>query len=235
MPFTFTHPAAILPLFKWTRRPDLLLPLAIGAMMPDFGYYFAPLEFFKENAHTLIKSFTFCIPVGLLVLATVLFLQTGLMVILPNNKSRSFFYDHLPQNFNFKFVGLAIAAIVFGAWTHIVWDAFTHKNGFLVNMIPFLNVEVISGVQVFRILQHVSTLVGAFFLYRFYRQYPVKAGSNDKRSLIIITVMNVLSLLFALKIKPFQWFFFITGFFKMFILMTISVSAVIAYRRRELL
>lgn len=234
MPFTPTHPAAILPIFKWAKRRDLLLPLAIGSMMPDFGYYFAPFEFFNENAHTLIKSFTFCVPVGLFVLAVVLFLKTGLIAILPNNKSRTFFYDHLPQNLTYKFVGLACAAIILGAWTHIIWDAFTHKNGFLVNLIPFLNVEVFTGVQVFRILQHASTLMGAFFLFQFYRQYPVEVGTYNKRSLIIITFMNVISLAFAMKINPFQWFFFITAFFKMFILMTISVAAVIAYRRKEL-
>lgn len=234
MPFTFTHPAAILPIFKRTRRRDLFLPLAIGSMMPDLGYYFTPFEFFNENAHTIVKSFTFCLPFGFMVLAVVLFLKTGLISILPNNKSRTFLYDHLPQNLTFKFLGLASAAIVLGTWTHIIWDGFTHNNGFLVNMIPFLRFEVFPQVQVFRILQHVSTIIGAFFLFRFYRQYPVERGAYDKRSLVLISVMNFLSLAFALKIQPFQWFFFITGFFKMFILMTISVSAVIAYRRREL-
>lgn len=234
MPFTFTHPAAILPIFKWAKRRDLLLPLAIGSMMPDFGYYFTPFDFLKENAHTLIKSFTFCLPVGLLVLAVILFLKSGLISLLPNTKTRTFFYDHFPQNLNLKFIGLALAAIILGAWTHILWDAFTHRNGFLVNMIPFLNFEIFPQVQVFRILQHLSTIAGAFFLFRFYRQYPVETGAYDKRALIFITVANIFSLLFALKIKPFQWFIFITSFFKMFILMTISTAMVIAYRRKEL-
>lgn len=234
MPFTFTHPAAILPIYKWARRKDLLLPLAIGAMMPDFGYYFTPFDFFNENAHTFVKSFTFCLPVGLLCLAVVIFLKSGLLALLPNNKMRSFFYDHLPQNLTVKFVGLAAVAIIVGSWTHILWDSFTHKNGFLVGMIPFLSTEVFPHVQLFRILQHLSTLVGAYFLFRFYYQFPVDRGSYDRRALIFIIVANFFSLAFAFKVTPFQWFYFITSFFKMFILMTISVAAVISYRKKEL-
>ena len=234
MPFTFTHPAAVLPIFKWGRRKDLLLPLAIGSMMPDFGYYFQPFQFFNENAHTITKSISFCLPMGLLCLAVILFLQSGLISLLPNNKTRTFFYDHLPTNLSVKFVVLASLAIILGSWTHILWDGFTHKNGFLLSLLPFLNIELFPGIEVFRILQHVSTLVGAFFLYRFYRQYPVETGDYDRRSLIFIIIANALSLAFAFKVKPFQWFYFVTAFFKMFILMTISVSAVIAYRRKEL-
>ncbi len=234
MPFTFTHPAAILPVYKRSKRKDLLLPLAIGSMMPDFGYYFQPFEFFNENAHTITKSFSFCLPMGLLCLAVILFLQSGLISLLPNNKTRTFFYDHLPSNLSVKFVALASIAIIAGSWTHILWDGFTHKNGFLLPLIPFLKIELFPGLEVFRILQHVSTLVGAFFLYRFYRHYPVEIGAYNRRSWTFIIIANFLSLAFALKVKPFQWFYFVTAFIKMFILMTISVAAVIAYRRKEL-
>lgn len=231
MPFTFTHPAATLPLFKWSRRKDLLLPLAIGSMMPDFGYYFAPLPIFHENAHTLIKSFTFCLPIGFLTFALVMFLKNGLLNLLPENKSKTIFYDHLPEKITVKFVVIAAVAIILGTWTHIVWDAFTHKNGFLVNMIPFLNFEVIPKVQIFRILQHVSTLIGAWFLFRFYRDYPVSSGEWNKRALKIITIANIFSLAFAFKISPFQWFYFITAFFKMFIL--ISICAAFVFQRKN--
>jgi hypothetical protein len=232
MPFTFTHPAAIIPVFKWARRKDLLLPLAIGSMMPDFGYYFAPVELFNENAHTLLKSFTFCLPVGLFTLIIILVLRSGFLSLLPNNKSRTFFYDHLPEKLTLKFIALASIAIQIGTRAHILWDAFTHKNGFLVGMFPFLQFELFSGVQVFRLLQHISTLVGAYFLFRFYRQFPVAPGAYDRQSLRYIIVANFISLSSALSIRPFQWFFFITGFFKTFILISFAIAFTLTLFRR---
>ena len=56
MPFTFAHPAAILPL----RRSRFLqtVPLIIGSMVPDAPYFFpwGVAKYFYET-HTLIRLF----------------------------------------------------------------------------------------------------------------------------------------------------------------------------------
>ena len=229
MPFTFSHPAAVLPLYKWSRRPDLLLPLAVGSVMPDFGYYYAPFAFFKSNAHTLIKSFTFCLPLGMLCLALIYVLQKGWMELLPSSKLRAFAQTFLPSSYNKKFIFLSIVAIVVGSWTHIFWDAFTHKNGFLVQLIPALSFRMYPGIEVFRVLQHISTLAGAWILFNFYRNYPyTEYVQVDYRSAYyFIFTANAFSLYYALTLSPFQWFFFITGFFKCFFLIVFLRSIVI--------
>ncbi len=232
MPFTLTHPAAILPIFRWVKRRDLLLPLAIGAMMPDFGYYYTPFKFFNENAHTLVKSFTFCLPVGLIVFGLFYFLQTGWIAILPTYKSRLLFVDHLPEKLSLKFIALAVIAIVLGAWTHIIWDSFTHRNGLMLEYLPFLKVEVLSGIQLFRILQHASTLLGSIVLFNFYRKYKSDVTYIDRRSVIFICVTNIFSLIQALRIDPFQWFFFITEFFSTFFLISLFTAFVNTVRKR---
>jgi len=63
MPFTPCHIAAVLPL----RRRLPFLALAVGAMVPDFGYYVSPVSYFSESAHTLTRSLTFCLPIGTLI------------------------------------------------------------------------------------------------------------------------------------------------------------------------
>lgn len=232
MPFTLTHPAAILPILKWGKRRDLLLPLAIGAMMPDFGYYYTPFNFFNENAHTFLKSFTFCLPVGLFVFALFYFLQTGWVAILPTYKLRLLFVDHLPEKISVKFIVLAAIAIVIGVWTHIIWDSFTHRNGFMLDYLPFLKIEVLSGVQLFRILQHASTLLGAVVLFNFYRRFKSDVTYVDRRSLIFICLTNVFSLFQALRINPFQWFIFITEFFSTFFLISLFTAFVNTLRQK---
>lgn len=238
MPFTFTHPAAILPIYKWAHRRDLLIPLAVGSMMPDFGYYYAPFEIFNANAHTFIKSFTFCLPIGLFCLALIYFLQKGWMLLLPSGKLRAFMQAHLPSMINLKYIVFASIAVLIGAWTHIVWDGFTHKNGFIVNMLPALNYEIYPGVQAFRILQHLSTLAGAFVMFNFYRKfsYTDYLQTDFKSAYYFIFTANAFSLFYAFTIKPFEWFFFITGFFKCFILIFLIRSIVITlnpYRKIE--
>src|SRR3954465_14023561 len=63
MPFTLSHPAAILPLRKYLPLSALL----IGSMSPDFEY---PLRLAAVSrfSHSLPAIFYFCLPVSLLLL-----------------------------------------------------------------------------------------------------------------------------------------------------------------------
>jgi hypothetical protein len=158
MPFTLAHPAAILPLHARTLR-GRRLPLAalvVGSMMPDLGYFFAPLPIFHADCHTLLRSFTFCLPFGLAVLALLTFLQPGWAPLLPEplRPTRplvAWSVRALP--------GLA-AGLVLGAWTHIFWDAWTHPHGFFVRNIPALGATIAPGFAVCNVLQHASSVLG---------------------------------------------------------------------------
>jgi hypothetical protein len=66
-----------------------------------------------------------------------------------------------------------LISIIFGAFSYIFWDDFTHANGYFVCRIAFLNEELMvmgSPIPKFKILQHLSTLVGgvalAFVVFR---------------------------------------------------------------------
>lgn len=60
LPFTFSHPAAVLPL----RRFGDLSALVIGSMVPDAGYLLI-LELPRQLTHGCLGLIVFCLPVGL--------------------------------------------------------------------------------------------------------------------------------------------------------------------------
>src|SRR3989338_5092867 len=66
MPFTFAHPAIILPFYKSKTFSRFFTLLVIGSMSPDFEY-FLRLQTYSKYSHTLLGILYFCIPTSLLV------------------------------------------------------------------------------------------------------------------------------------------------------------------------
>ena len=82
MPFTFAHPAAILPLRRF--RFLQTVPLIIGSIVPDAPYFF-PTRYgrgFFPDTHTLHGTFMTCLPMGLAALALILLFRDPLTVML---------------------------------------------------------------------------------------------------------------------------------------------------------
>jgi hypothetical protein len=71
VPFTLSHPAAILPLTRSfsALRPLVLSALIVGSITPDIQY-FTSYPNLSRFSHTLPGVFIFCVPVGLLLLWT---------------------------------------------------------------------------------------------------------------------------------------------------------------------
>ncbi|GAB5466418.1 MAG: hypothetical protein Kapaf2KO_18540 [Candidatus Kapaibacteriales bacterium] len=66
MPFTFSHPAAIIPLKKVFKDKLSLASLVIGSIVPDFEY-FIRLRLYSEHSHTLEGLFYFDLPLGIVI------------------------------------------------------------------------------------------------------------------------------------------------------------------------
>jgi hypothetical protein len=79
------------------------------------------------------------------------------------------------------FTGLSLAIII-GALTHVIWDSFTHENGWVVETWPVLNTMVSNvwtyDLQIFVLLQHLSTLTGlgmlGYWFWRWHRRTTVE-------------------------------------------------------------
>jgi hypothetical protein len=166
MPFTISHAAAVLPLHRLSKARLPLAALMIGSMSPDFSYFLpGDVDF---STHRLPSLLWFCLPVGLAAwLLFVWMLEEPTIALLPATwRARITPSDRRVSLAAFLFASLAI---VIGAASHIVWDAFTHGSSPVVSALPFLRVTVFKigyeHYRLFKVLQHVSSLAGMLALF----------------------------------------------------------------------
>ncbi len=126
MPFTFAHPAAVLPLARPLGRWGCMSALVIGSMAPDFSY-FIPLDIDRGFSHSMQGIIGFGLPAGLLVYVLYhLLMKQPLLALLPASiagKAASL----LAPSPLWPPVSIGIVAIniLLGACTHVAWDSFT--------------------------------------------------------------------------------------------------------------
>lgn len=177
MPFTFAHPAAVLPL----RRARLVFSaLVVGSMAPDFDYFFR-VTGLGRTSHTWPGVITFTFPVAVAVLiAFHALVKWPTICLLPHAlKARVIgpargFHCWPPARLFLILVSLAI-----GMATHLLWDGFTHEHGWAVLRWPaFLAVVALPHVHkpMYILLQYGGTLFGALALVvcfvRWYKRAP---------------------------------------------------------------
>ncbi len=169
MPFTFSHPAIVLPLTYLPRKWFSLTGLVVGSVTPDFEY-FLRMSMNSRYSHSIAGLFWFDLPFGLLLaFAFHNLVRDQLFDNLPIGlKSRFSGFKQLNWNQHVKSNGLVVAiSILIGAASHLFWDGFTHEHGYFVRAIPSLATPVeMLGRQapVWKILQHASTLTGALVI-----------------------------------------------------------------------
>jgi len=175
MPFTFAHPAIVLPLNYLPKKWFSLTGLIIGSLTPDFEY-FLRMSIKSHYSHTLGGLLWFDLPLGLL-LAFIFhdIVRNSLFDNLPAFlKLRFATFKNFDWNSYFKSRWAVVAiSILIGAVSHIFWDSFTHEHGYFVRAIPTLSntVGLFGGqIPILKILQHLSTIIGgliiAFAVYR---------------------------------------------------------------------
>ena len=173
MPWTFSHPLAVVPLRRLSGRFNFTA-LIIGSMAPDFGYYVGrfPVATF---AHTALGTLAVCLPTGLLALGLFYLIRRPLCFVLPKPHRAALMPLALrppPSSVHSFFV--AALSVLLGAWTHTVWDSFTHPDGWAVTHLAILRATVIhvgaTSLAVFNFLQHGSTFgAGALLVVLYFR------------------------------------------------------------------
>lgn len=183
MPFTLAHPAAILP-FRHVRFLRSA-PLVVGAVTPDLPYYLPlgasgrPLRLGLDT-HSLVGSYTVDLALGIALLVAVLVLREPLTVLLPARARWLCLEALAPFRRRATEWLLAPFAILVGVWTHLLWDSFTHAEGWAVRRIPALSDTVTLGWytgDVFHILQYLSSAIGLTILAVWYARLPVPPGA----------------------------------------------------------
>lgn len=212
MPFTFSHPAAVLPFCK--VRPFVFSALVIGSMAPDLDS-FLHLSTTVTFGHSAAGILQFCLPTGLLVF--LLFhavLKVPLTALLPEGHQRRlppFLTPRLPRGLGpWIAVVLAIPA---GTLTYLFWDSLTHRYGWMVLQFPILAVPVTDSLPLYSFLQHFGTVFGALILalayghwYRKARVHPLGSSprlSSRHRAAVLLGLLGSAGL-FALVYAGFR-------------------------------
>jgi hypothetical protein len=188
MPFTFSHPAAVLPLAYLPKRWTSMTGLIIGSLSPDFEY-FLRMKAYGIYSHTWIGLFWFDLPLTI-ILAFIfhLIVRNKLIENLPIPLMKRF---NRFKNFNwtqfFKDnIIIVVASIIIGIATHIFWDGFTHAGGQFVQRMDSLNtVYLIAGynLPMYKILQHLSTIVGGVIIIYALYLLPVNKVKINRKSI----------------------------------------------------
>jgi hypothetical protein len=182
MPFTFSHPALVLPLTYLPKTWFSLTGLVIGSLAPDFEY-FLRMKVTSHYSHTISGLVWFDLPLGIL------------LVFMFHNIVRNPLIENLPSFLNSRFstyIGfewntyfrknwlVVIISLLIGVASHLLWDSFTHNHGYFVEALPALTETVTlfgKEIPVFKILQHSSTVLGAILIgYAIYRLPVINTG-----------------------------------------------------------
>ena len=169
MPFTIAHPAIVIPFTFLPKKWFSITGLILGSMLPDFEY-FIRFQIKSTFSHTILGTFYFCLPLGL-ILAYVFhnYVKKRLIYNLPYifQKKCSVLLSLNWNNYLKKNMLVVMYSLIIGSFTHLFWDGFTHHDGYFVTKIPQL-CDVISINQfdfyAYKILQHLSTLIGVIML-----------------------------------------------------------------------
>ena len=202
MPFTLAHPAAVLPL----RRVPLMrtIPLMIGAIAPDVPYYvpWRVAKHIPQETHTFLGTLTLDLPMGLVMLLLIWLLRAPLAAP-PGPRLEAKCLAAL-ERFGGRLSNWALAplSILIGAWSHLVWDSFTHADGWMVSRISALSAPVslfsYTG-ELCHVLQYASSVFGLAVLAIWLLRLPAPTAEvrNDGRSAGGILLLAVLLALAA--------------------------------------
>lgn len=165
MPFTLSHPAAILPLHRWSNARLPLAALTIGSISPDVPY-FLPATLSAES-HSLLGVFYLCWPIGVTLWFVFEFLlKQPTLDLMPRSLRARFSYEKAA--ITGRSIFYVSIALLLGALTHIIWDSFTHSSSPVVAQFQFLRLTVLTvggeSVRLYKFLEHVSTIVGLLIL-----------------------------------------------------------------------
>jgi hypothetical protein len=168
VPFTLVHPAAVLPM---ARKPLVVSALVAGALAPDLLYlgplYRVATSLSGDFTLTLTHSWPAVLWLDPLLAAAMLLLWYGLLrrpllALAPTAFAGRF--GPVPSGRSARVLTWAYVSTVLGAATHVLWDGVTHDGEFAGIPIAALRAEAVGGMSVGRVVQYVSTAVGAAYL-----------------------------------------------------------------------
>ncbi|WP_107839015.1 DUF4184 family protein [Metasolibacillus meyeri] len=198
MPLTFAHPAAIL-LFPRRSKYFYFSALVLGSMAPDFEYFLRGQPG-GVIGHTFAGLFYFNLPLVICVYWIYRqFIRQNIINHLPSFLQDTNHYE-IAGSKAWKSIVFCYSALL-GMLTHVIWDAFTHRTGFVVERFPILSETYGLPIPIYKLLQHGSTILGLtlILIYLYYRASISKNKSNisPKRKFAFGSVLAALTLIYV--------------------------------------
>src|SRR5688572_27040447 len=150
------------PLWWAVKRRLPLSGVVVGSVAPDLEYL-AHLDTERTIGHTLGGVFVLDLPLALVLLALWHGLLKGAVAVLFSPRLRppidlTPFPFRPPGRF-----GVVVASVLVGIGGHLVWDGFTHRDGFITTRLWFLE-EAIGRPHVYDLFNYASTVLGILLL-----------------------------------------------------------------------
>lgn len=183
MPFTAAHPVLILPFRRYGLSTTALVA---GSVVPDFEF-FAQLREVENIGHQWYGIILFDLPAALFgCLIFHLLIRDRLLANLPPYFRLRFVYAQHVQWLEYAAAnkGKILLSVLVGVVSHLLWDGFTHFDGFFV--------------------ESITTLTNTVSVHRF--NFPVYFLLQ-----IVFSVMGMLIILYAIHKKPKQQEAQVTG------------------------
>jgi len=186
MPFTFSHPALILPVARRNTAFFSVSGLIVGSLVPDFEYFFSLQKATSHFSHTLPGLVGFDLPTGLLVCFLFhFFIKQPLAAHLPVawlQRVQPFLHLRWQKLFTRHLVAL-IVSVLLGALLHILWDLVVHGTADLLAPLliaPGSNPSGVKEMNLYYGIWVLYSLAGAFFLFRALYRLPRNKSLSPK-------------------------------------------------------
>ena len=177
MPLPLAHPAAVLPLKRHCPRWLSFPALVIGSVTPDAGYLFGE-RYGGKFSHGLLGSIVFCLPVGILMVLLFYWLRGPLVRALPTP------YQQILLPLCKRPAGspwAILLGLLVGTCTHLLWDSFTHTDGWFVERLPVLSSQIalVTGrrVRICHLLWYGCSFAGVVWLVAVFEKWK-RAAMN---------------------------------------------------------
>ena len=200
MPFTVSHAAVAAPL---ARRGLILSAVVMGSMAPDFQY-FLTLTVGVRGWHVFPGLFIYAFPTALAFLW--LFhrvLKQPLLRLVPH--AHRVRLAQLDMNFPFLPVrrfALIVVSTLIGLFSHVGLDAFTHRDGIVVQMLPLFQAPLFphffANFALCDLLQGVGTVIlSVILLAQYWRWFAAQPAPEPAGLIQFIDLRRQLPMLLA--------------------------------------
>lgn len=152
--------------------------IVMGCCVPDFPYFLFQSQH-SAFGHTVAGLFVLDLPLAIAALWVFhAFIKQPMMLFLPAGVRRRLTTS--VETFRFrpwKRFSLIVLSILIGTATHLVWDAFTHRNSWIYRNWALergtVELPVIGAMEVYKLLEYATSVAGlavlGLWIWRWYR------------------------------------------------------------------